>query len=218
MSTAGLEKPVDRRANYLGYRGTPDGLRWARTAVAWGPTAEVLTRSLLTIGLDELTGGKPSFVNFPREALFHEMAGQLPPQLVIEVLEDVGADEDVIAACADLRRRGFRIALDDYCFEPEREPLLADLAISLHCVISQRLVHARDTVSGQAINLGTGSGTTLLEAATLVAHAAGIADARAAGDHAAAIDQGQRAPGAQAEQVRRLDARSAGLARSVGLV
>jgi len=88
-------------------------------------TAEVLTRSLLTIGLDDLTGGKPSFVNFPREALFHEMAGNLPPQLVIEVLEDVGADADVIAACADLRRRGFRIALDDYCFEPEREPLLA---------------------------------------------------------------------------------------------
>ena len=88
-------------------------------------TAEALTRSLLTIGLDELTGGRPSFVNFPREALFHEMASQLPPQLVIEVLEDVGADDDVVAACADLRRRGFRIALDDYCFEPEREPLLA---------------------------------------------------------------------------------------------
>lgn len=88
-------------------------------------TAEVLTRSLLTIGLDDLTGGKPSFVNFPREALFHDMASNLPPQLVIEVLEDVGGDDDVVAACADRRRHGFRIALDDYCFEPEREPLLA---------------------------------------------------------------------------------------------
>jgi EAL and modified HD-GYP domain-containing signal transduction protein len=88
-------------------------------------TSEVLNRSLLTIGLDELTGGKPGFVNFPREALFSEVTEHLPPQLVIEVLEDVSADDDVIAACADLRRRGYRIALDDYYFEPEREPFLA---------------------------------------------------------------------------------------------
>lgn len=37
-----------------------------------------------------------------------------------------------------------------------------------------RLVHAPGSVSGHAINLGTGTGTTLLEAATLVAKAAGI--------------------------------------------
>lgn len=37
-----------------------------------------------------------------------------------------------------------------------------------------RLVRAPTTVSGNAINLGTGTGTTLLEAATLVANAAGI--------------------------------------------
>ena len=87
-------------------------------------TADVLAHSLHTIGLDTLTGGKPSFVNFPREALFHEVVEHLPAQFVIEVLEDVGADEDVIAACSDLRRRGYRVALDDYCFEPERDALL----------------------------------------------------------------------------------------------
>jgi len=37
-----------------------------------------------------------------------------------------------------------------------------------------RLVHHPERVSGQAINLGTGTGTTLLEAATIVAEAAGV--------------------------------------------
>lgn len=37
-----------------------------------------------------------------------------------------------------------------------------------------RLVHTPEKVSGHAINLGTGTGTTLLEAATLVAAAAGV--------------------------------------------
>ncbi len=37
-----------------------------------------------------------------------------------------------------------------------------------------RLVHAPATVSGHAINLGTGEGTSLLQAATLVAEAAGV--------------------------------------------
>ena len=87
-------------------------------------TADVLAHSLHTIGLDTLTGGKPSFVNFPREALFHEVVKYLPQQFVIEVLEDVGADAVVIAACTDLRRRGYRVALDDYSFEPERDALL----------------------------------------------------------------------------------------------
>lgn len=37
-----------------------------------------------------------------------------------------------------------------------------------------RIVRAPETVSGHAINLGTGAGTTLLEAATLIAESAGI--------------------------------------------
>jgi UDP-glucose 4-epimerase len=37
-----------------------------------------------------------------------------------------------------------------------------------------RVVHAPKVVTGHAINIGTGAGTTLLEAATLVANAAGV--------------------------------------------
>src|SRR5439155_16164485 len=101
----------------------------ASTRAAFGEgtraTSDVLEHSLLAIGLDALTGGKPGFVNFPRAALLHEMTAALPRQVVIEVLEDVGADEEVLDACRLLRRRGFRIALDDYSFEPARDHLLA---------------------------------------------------------------------------------------------
>jgi EAL and modified HD-GYP domain-containing signal transduction protein len=88
-------------------------------------TGDLLQHSLLAIGLDALTGGKSGFVNFPRPALLQETTAALPKQVVIEVLEDVGADDEVVAACEQLRGQGFRIALDDYCFEPWRDPLLS---------------------------------------------------------------------------------------------
>jgi EAL and modified HD-GYP domain-containing signal transduction protein len=48
----------------------------------------------------------------------------LPPeQVVLEVLESVDADPEVMAACGDLRARGYTIALDDFISHPGTEPL-----------------------------------------------------------------------------------------------
>jgi c-di-GMP-related signal transduction protein len=57
-------------------------------------------------------------VNFPREVLFHKVVEHLSAQFVIELREGV------IATCGNLRHRGYRVALDDYCFEHERDALL----------------------------------------------------------------------------------------------
>jgi EAL and modified HD-GYP domain-containing signal transduction protein len=89
----------------------------ARFENAVAATAEVLVTAALDIGLRRLTGPLPAYINFPRELL----AAPLPPpieprRVVIEVLEDVSADAELVSALAALRRRGYRIALDD--FEP----------------------------------------------------------------------------------------------------
>jgi c-di-GMP-related signal transduction protein len=82
-------------------------------------TAQVLQTSLLTIGLDELTGGKRAFVNFPRASLLAASTTELPSdRLVVEVLEDVTPDSDTVEACRQLRERGFKVALDDYTWDP----------------------------------------------------------------------------------------------------
>jgi c-di-GMP-related signal transduction protein len=89
-------------------------------------TTQVLANSLLAIGLDTLVGGKKAFINFGRDLLLTDWHATLPKEsCVIEILEDVEPEPDVIAACQRLQQQGYEIALDDFVFREEYEPLLA---------------------------------------------------------------------------------------------
>jgi len=67
-------------------------------------TMQVLSNSLLSIGFDNVAGGKKVFVNFDRNLLVGGMPAVLPPEnLVVEVLESVEPDAEVVAACESLR-------------------------------------------------------------------------------------------------------------------
>ena len=44
---------------------------------------------------------------------------------VVELLETVKPDADVLHACQELKRNGYVLALDDFVYRPELEPLLA---------------------------------------------------------------------------------------------
>ncbi|MEX1003931.1 MAG: EAL domain-containing protein [Acidimicrobiia bacterium] len=73
----------------------------------------------------DLFGGVPAFVNLPRSLILGGALGWCDPRRVgAEVLEDVVADPEVIDALADLRRRGFTIALDDFRPDRARMPLV----------------------------------------------------------------------------------------------
>jgi c-di-GMP-related signal transduction protein len=78
-------------------------------------TARLITDAVLHMGLDTLTQGKLAFINVPYRLVLDGLAESLPPkQVVLELLEDAEADDDVLAACRDLRRAGYAIALDDF--------------------------------------------------------------------------------------------------------
>ncbi len=77
-------------------------------------TCQTIDLSLLS-GATALTGVHPAFINCTRNILLRDVITLLPrDRVVIEVLEDVTADEEVLAACDRLRRAGYLIALDDY--------------------------------------------------------------------------------------------------------
>jgi EAL and modified HD-GYP domain-containing signal transduction protein len=79
--------------------------------------ARVITDSVLAIGLDTLTGGKPAFINFTRDMLLNGAASLLPKnQVVVELLEDVTGDPAVVEACQALKEAGYQIALDDFAY------------------------------------------------------------------------------------------------------
>ncbi|MFN7997457.1 MAG: EAL domain-containing protein [Bryobacteraceae bacterium] len=89
-------------------------------------SAQVISNTLFSIGIENLLADKPAFINFGRDVLLSGIHSTIPPEdLVIEILETVPADDEVLQACRAVRDEGYRIALDDFVRQPAREPLTA---------------------------------------------------------------------------------------------
>jgi c-di-GMP-related signal transduction protein len=77
-------------------------------------TARLIVEFVLEQGTRVLTEGHPVHVNFTRELIVGGYAHVVPADsLVIEVLEDVPADDEVLEALRELREGGYSISLDD---------------------------------------------------------------------------------------------------------
>lgn len=65
------------------------------------------------------------FINCTRESLVNGSVKVLPSRTVIlEILETVPCDAEVIKACKQLRQSGFRLALDDFFPDPDKQELV----------------------------------------------------------------------------------------------
>jgi c-di-GMP-related signal transduction protein len=70
---------------------------------------------LFLTGIEAISGGSTIFINCTRQFLVNEYLMLMPRDLVVaEILENVEADDEVLAACRRMRARGYRFALDDY--------------------------------------------------------------------------------------------------------
>jgi len=106
------------------YRSSPTA-RTAEILDGVEATADVLAGAFGHAAPADLLAGLRGYVNVPRSMVvdrtLHAFA---PDRLAIEVLEDVTADAEVLAALVDLRSAGFSIALDDFTPAPSRMRLL----------------------------------------------------------------------------------------------
>ncbi len=88
-------------------------------------TSEVITSSVVDIGLNNLVGTHPAFINATQSFLNGDLPlPELKGQIVLEVLEDIEVTEGLVARLGELSRAGYRVALDDFVLEPRAEPLL----------------------------------------------------------------------------------------------
>jgi c-di-GMP-related signal transduction protein len=86
---------------------------------------KMMDTTLFGFGLDSLVGDKEAYFNASRDVLVKDHWAVLPAgKSVIEVLESIPPDLEVAAACALIKRSGYRLALDDFVFKPEYELLL----------------------------------------------------------------------------------------------
>jgi EAL and modified HD-GYP domain-containing signal transduction protein len=78
-------------------------------------STRTIINGFVEIGLDKLTSGRKAFVNFTEKLLLDNIPALLPPQfLVVEILENIKPTPEVLTACGNLKRAGFKIALDDF--------------------------------------------------------------------------------------------------------
>ena len=79
-------------------------------------TAQVLLNAVIDIGVEKLAGPELLFINCTRSILMSEPI--IPPdRCVLEILEHEDLDADLLERIATLRRRGYRIALDDFTLD-----------------------------------------------------------------------------------------------------
>lgn len=88
-------------------------------------SCEVLLNTYSAISLESITGNCPAFVNMSRTMLVDP--SQLPfpkDQIVFEILENVPIDDYVVNWTKEARKLGFKIALDDFIYERQYDPIL----------------------------------------------------------------------------------------------
>jgi c-di-GMP-related signal transduction protein len=91
-----------------------------------GATTATILAAFSEFGAEELLGGKPGFINLTRAFIVGSLPLPFAPEAaVLEVLENVRLDPEVVAGAAGLHREGYRLAMDDFVWTPDAEPLLA---------------------------------------------------------------------------------------------
>ncbi|ESP90487.1 EAL and HDOD domain-containing protein [Pseudoalteromonas luteoviolacea] len=78
-------------------------------------TSKLIEGSQFNFGLEDLTDGKPAYINFTLETIlkgYPTMMGR--DQLIVEILETVQPGKRLLAAVQDLKSKGYKLVLDDY--------------------------------------------------------------------------------------------------------
>jgi len=106
-------------------------------------TSQVILNTFLEIGLDNIVGQLPAFINLTRAFLVgHQQLPMQKDRVVLEVLENIEVDEEILSALRSLAERGYTIALDDFVYE-HRYSELVDIA---HIVKIDVLALGRETL------------------------------------------------------------------------
>jgi EAL and modified HD-GYP domain-containing signal transduction protein len=93
-------------------------------------TSKIIADNQLTLGISEVTGNLPAFINFSTDALVHHFPSFLDKKdIVVEILENVTISEELIHACKKLKAKGYTLALDDYDFDSKWDVFLSFIDI-----------------------------------------------------------------------------------------
>jgi EAL and modified HD-GYP domain-containing signal transduction protein len=88
-------------------------------------TAQVMLNTFVEIGLDHIVDNHLAFINLTRDFVLGNYCVALPKdRVVLEVLENMGVDDELMEALHRLSGLGYRIALDDFVYHESLQPLV----------------------------------------------------------------------------------------------
>lgn len=97
----------------------------ADAADAESMTVDVIANAFLGIGIREITGGRPGFINFTHAHFTDELWKLFDPKSIgVELLESVACTPEVVAVARGLQQAGYQLALDDFEWSDAAIPLL----------------------------------------------------------------------------------------------
>lgn len=99
----------------------------ARAMFADGDRATriLLSDALMAFGLNNLTDGRVAYVNFTETLVMSDFVLLTDPRkITVELLESIQVTEKLIRRLKELKKRGYRLALDDYTGDPAFDPIL----------------------------------------------------------------------------------------------
>lgn len=118
---------LDRGLDTVGYELLYRNSRSNQASFADGnhATANLLINTFAEAGINQIVGANQAYINVTREYIVNEISLPLHPRdVVLEVLEDVEADEEVLAGLGRLVGEGFTIAMDDFVLHQGNAALL----------------------------------------------------------------------------------------------
>ena len=100
------------------YRSGTDNFSNVSDSDGDSATSAVITNGLMMMGIDELTHGKKSFINFTKNLIVEKIPLLFSNEVVVvELLEDIIPDDDFIEICKELKEKGYILALDDFVLD-----------------------------------------------------------------------------------------------------
>lgn len=112
----GRQPIVDAKENLVGYellfRSSP--VNAAHVVDDFAATATVIRHAFVDLGVAEVLGDRQGYINVDEQLLMSDLINVLPHDtVVLEILETVPAKPTLLERLAELRQRGFRLAMDD---------------------------------------------------------------------------------------------------------
>lgn len=83
-------------------------------------TTSLINKHYLTLGLDDISCNKKSFINFQPETLLQSFPPNLDPEnVIVELYDGVFSHDSLLSVCKHVKSKGFKLAIEGHRLDPK---------------------------------------------------------------------------------------------------